>query len=132
MAEYSSVRAMASNLSLSEATVDTAADTNALAALKRATLDVQSSDPAVAQWLNDEHYAGGVISTAAKMNKRTELSGKGNPFNAVSRGNLVSRYNAWAAQFVQCLDAVASGGATAAQYLLQLTNFKADPVNNTP
>jgi hypothetical protein len=132
MTEYSSVRALAIDLFVTEATVDTVAITAALAALKQATLEVELSDPAVAQWLSDEHYAGGVISTAATMNKRAEVSGKGNPFNAVSRDDLVKRYNAWAAQFVQRLDAVESGSATAAQFLQQLAKFKVDPVSNTP
>lgn len=132
MTDFSSVRSLASDLSLSEASVDTPAITDDLAALKRATLEVNSTDPDVAQWLSDEHYAGGVIVTAATMNKRAELSGKGNPFNRVSRGDLIDRYNRWVGQFVDRLDAVQSGSATAAQYLPQLATFKADPVNNTP
>lgn len=132
MTDFSSVRSLASDLSLSEASVDTPAITDDLAALKRATLEVNSTDPDVAQWLSDEHHAGGVIATAAAMNKRAELSGKGNPFNRVSRGDLIDRYNRWAGQFVDRLDAVQSESATAAQYLPQLAKFKADPVNNTP
>jgi len=94
VADYSSVCSLASNLSLSEATVHTAAIIDDLAALKRATLEVESSDPAVAQWLSDEHNAGAVEATAATMNKRAELSGKGNPFNRQSRGTIIDRYNA--------------------------------------
>jgi hypothetical protein len=132
MTEFSSVRSLASDLSLSEATVDTAAITEDLAAFKRATLEVESTDPTVAEWLSDEHYAGGVMVTAATMNKRSELSGEANPFNRVSRGDIVDRYNRWAGQLVERLDAVENGSATAAQYLPQLAKFKADPVNNTP
>jgi len=132
MTDFSSVRSLASALSLSEATVDTAATTDDLAALKQATLEVESSDPALAQWLSDEHYAGGVYAVGATMNKRAEISGKGNKFNALSRGQLVDRYNRWAAEFVSRLDAVESGSATAAQYLPQLAKFKADPINTTP
>lgn len=132
MTDYSSVRSLASGLSLSEATVDTATITDDLAALKRATVEVDSTDAATVQWLNDEHYAGGVYAVAATMNKRAEISGKGNPFNRQSRGEIIDRYNHWAAQFVERIDAVESGRTTPAQYLPQLAKFKADPINSTP
>lgn len=132
MTDYSSVRSLASSLFLSEATVDTAAITDDLAALKRATLQVESTDSSVVQWLSDEHYAGGVYAVAALMNKRAEISGKGNPFNRQSRGEIIDRYNRWAGQLVERIDAVQSGSATPAQYLPRLAKFKADPINNTP
>lgn len=132
MTDLSSLRSLASALSLSEATVDTAATTDQHAAFKQATLEVEPSDPVLAQWLSDEHYAGGVYIAAATMNKRAEASGKGLPFNVVSRGQLVDRYNRWSAQLVSRLNAVENGSASPAQYLPQLAKFKADPVNTTP
>jgi hypothetical protein len=132
MTDLYSVRSIASSLSLSEETVDTGGVTDDLAALKRATLEVEPNDPDIAAWLSDEHYAGGVMATAATMNKRAELAGRGDPFNRLSRSSIIDRYNRWAGQFVDRLDAVQSGSATPAQYLPQLARFKADPVNNTP
>lgn len=132
MTIYPLVRSLANQLSLSEVSVDTSAIIDELAALKRATLEVASSDPVLAQWLSDEHNAGGVLATAATMNKRAELSGKGARFNRVSRSEIIDRYNRWAGQLVDRIDAVNSGNATPAQYLPQLAKFKADPVTNTP
>jgi hypothetical protein len=100
MTDLSEVRALAVDLSLTEAEVDTAEKVAAMADLKRATLAVASTDATLAQWLSEEHYAGGVLMTAATMNKRAEISGKGNAFNAVSRCELIARYNPWAAQLV--------------------------------
>jgi hypothetical protein len=130
--DFSSVRLAASELRLSEATVDTSAITNGLAELKRATLELDSHDRSVAQWLSDEHFAGGVLATAATMNKRAELSGKGNPFNRVSRSTLIDRYNSWATQLINRIDAVQDGSATPGHFACRLAQFKADPINNTP
>lgn len=84
------------------------------------------------QWLSDEHFVGGVINTAATMNKRSEIRGKGQQFNVLSREEIVRRYNTWAAQLVERIDAVQSGRATPAQYLDSLARFRADPIHNTP
>lgn len=131
MTDFSEVRALAADLSLTEAEVDTAGKVAAMAELKRSTLAVASTDANLAQWLSEEHYAGGVLMTAATMNKRAEISGKGNAFNAVSRGELIARYNRWAAQLVERIDAV-DGGAAPAQFLPQLARFRADPVHVLP
>jgi hypothetical protein len=48
------------------------------------------------------------MATAATMNKRAELLGKSDPFNRVSRGDIIDRYNRWAGQLVGRLDAVAN------------------------
>lgn len=132
MTDLSQVRALAANLSLTEAEVDTAAKVEAMAALKRASEAVDSADPQVATWLSEEHYAGGVYLTAATMNKRAELAGKGNKFDAVSRAELIARYNRWAAQLVDRIDIVEAGSATPAHFLPQLARFRADPVHVEP
>lgn len=131
MTDLSEVRALAANLSLTKAEVDTAEKVAAMAELKRATLAVASTDANLAQWLSEEHSAGGVLMTAATMNKRAEISGKGNAFNAVSRGELIARYNRWAAQLAERIEAVDSGAAPA-QFLPQLARFRADPVHVLP
>lgn len=132
MTDLSSVRALAAQLSLSESTVDTPAVTEALAALKVATLEVDSGDPALAEWLSAEHFSGGVLATAATMNKRGEAAGKGDPFARQPRAVLVERYNQWAARFIDRIDAVDGGRATPEQYLPQLNRFRDDPINNEP
>lgn len=132
MTDLTLVRSLASDLSLSEATVDTAAITDALAALKQAMLGVTATDPNVATWLSEEHFAGGVIAVAATMNKRAEGTGRGAQFNLQPRSQIIDRFNAWAAQFVERIDAVMSGRATAGQFLPTLAAFRADPINNAP
>lgn len=132
MTDLSEVRALASDLSLTEAEVDTAEKVAAMAELKRASEAVDSSDESLAKWLSDEHYAGGVYLTAATMNKRAEIAGKGNKFDAVSRGELIARYNRWAAQLVDRIDIVDAGSATPSQFLPQLARFRADPVHTEP
>ena len=132
MTDYSVVRSLASDLSLTEATVGTLAVTESLAAFKRATLELDSSDPFVGRWLSDEHFAGGVFATAATVNKRAELSSTGNAFDRVPRSEMVERFNRWAAQLVDRIDAVQNGTASPAQFLPQLAQFKSDPINNNP
>ncbi len=132
MTEHSEVRALAAGLSLTESEVDTAAKVEAMAELKRASLTVHSTDANLAKWLSDEHYAGGVYLTAATMNKRAEISGKGNTFNAVSRGELIARYNRWASQLVERIDRVEDGTAEPAQFLGQLARFREDPIHSEP
>jgi hypothetical protein len=75
---------------------------------------------------------GGVYLTAATMNKRAEMSGKGNAFNEVSRRELIDRYNRWASQLVERIDRVEEGTADPAHYLNQLARFRADPVHTEP
>lgn len=132
MTDISSVLAHARGLSLSEETVDTQGVTDALAALKRASLTASSGNGDVDKWLSQEHMAGGVFATAATMNKRAELSGKGDPFNRQSRSVLISRYNAWAAQFVGRLQAFERGNADVQGYIRQLDKFHSDPVIQNP
>lgn len=132
MTDLSGVRALAIELSLTEAEVDTAAKVEAMAELKRASVNVHPITADLAKWLSDEHYAGGVYLTAATMNKRAEISGKGNAFNAISRGELIARYNRWASQLVERIDRVGDGTAQPAQYLDQLARFRADPVHTEP
>lgn len=132
MTDLSGVRALAIELSLTEAEVDTAAKVEAMTQLKRASVHVHPTTADLATWLSDEHYAGDVYLTAATMNKRAEISGNGNAFNAISRGELIARYNRWASQLVERIDRVEDGTAQPAQYLDQLARFRADPVHTEP
>jgi hypothetical protein len=95
-------------------------------------LDASDGDEAVDSWLNHEHMAGGVLTTAATMNKRGEQSGKGGAFNRQSRATLIGRYNAWAEQFVARLEAFEAGRAKVPAYRAQLAAFHADPLRNEP
>ncbi|MFB8191348.1 hypothetical protein ACFC14_18675 [Microbacterium sp. NPDC055988] len=132
MTDLSEVRIVAAGLSLSESEVGTAAKVEAMAELKRASLAAHSDDASLAKWLSDEHYAGGVYLTAATMNKRAEISGKGDAFDAISRRELIARYNRWASQLVERLDRVEEGSAAPAQYLDQHARFRADPIHAEP
>lgn len=132
MTDLSAVRMLAAGLSLSEPEVGTAANVEALAELKRASLAVNSDDASLANWLSDEHYAGGVYLTAATMNKLAETSGKGNTFDAAPRGELITRYNRWASRLVERIDHIEEGSAAPAQYLDQHARFRADPVHTEP
>ena len=132
LTDLSEVRALAANLHLSDSEVGAAAKVDAMAEFKRASLNIASTDAELAKWLSDEHYAGGVYLTAATMNKRAELAGKGNPFDAVSRGELIARYNRWASQLVNRIDSVGNGTARPAQFLVQLARFRDDPIHAEP
>jgi hypothetical protein len=132
MTDLSNVLPLARNLSLSEGTVDTPEVIASLADLKTAMVSASSGDETVDRWLSQEHMAGGVLSTAATMNRRAELSGKGDPFNRQSRATLIDRYNAWASQLVERIEAVDAGHANVSAYLRQLAAFHADPLQNNP
>ncbi|MBD7958640.1 hypothetical protein H9651_13420 [Microbacterium sp. Sa4CUA7] len=132
MTDLSEVRALAAELSLSESEVDTAEKVAAMAELKRASLAVDSNDANLTNWLSDEHYAGGVYLTAATMNKRAEIAGKGNMFSALSRSELIARYNRWASQLVERVDRVEGGAAAPEEFLRELARFRDDPIHNEP
>ena len=132
MTDLTEVRAHAQHLTLSEATVDTPQVVESLAGLKRAMLAASTGDSQVDEWLSKEHMAGGVYSTAATMNKRAEQSGTGNRFDLLSRSTLIARYNAWAKQLIQRIDAYQAGRSDVPGYLARLTAFHADPVRNEP
>lgn len=119
-------------LTLSEATVDTPQALDSLRHLKDVTQAVDDDGAGLAEWLSDEHYAAGVLLTAATMNKRAAVSGIGNPFNRQSRATIISRFNAWAAQFADRIRAYQLGKADVPLYLARLSRFKEDPINNQP
>lgn len=132
MTDLSEVRALAQQLTLTEATVGTPEVVESLANLKRATLAASTNDSQVDEWLSKEHMAGGVYATAATMNKRAEQNGSGDRFDLLSRSTLIARYNAWAQQFTQRIDAYQAGRGDVPGYLARLVAFHADPVHNEP
>ncbi|MCR2761922.1 hypothetical protein NQ152_00190 [Microbacterium sp. zg.B48] len=132
MTDLSNVLTVARGLSLSEPTVGTPGAPKSLARLRTAMSASFDGDEAIRNWLSQEHMAGVVLSTAATMNKFAEVSGKGDPFNADSRSTLISRYNAWAAQLVDRIEAVEAGRGDLPAYTRQLAEFHADRLRNEP
>lgn len=132
MTDLSNVKSIAQNLKLSESAVDTPGVVSGLAALKREMIVASTGDVQIDEWLTKEHMAGGVLATAATMNKRAELKGSGNRFDAVSRSEIIARYNAWAQQLVGRIDTIHAGTGNVAAFITKLTAFHSDPVRNRP
>lgn len=132
MTDISQVLLLVRELSLTEASVDTEAVTDSLAALKQATLAASTGDADTDAWLSQEHTAGGMLATAAALNKRAEIAGKRGSFNPQTRATLVSLYNSWARQFESRLEAFQDGRANVPTYLRSLALFHADPLSHHP
>lgn len=132
MNNLTSVTRATADLFLSEATVDTAAPLQALRVLKDSINQDTLDGTELREWLDAEHFAGGVLLTAATMNKRAEVAGKGDPFNRVSRSELIQRFLAWASQLTARLEAVQNGTADLAAYRRKLAAFREDPVRRRP
>lgn len=127
MNDLSPVRAQIATVELAEEAVDTSQPVEALAELRR-VIDGLDLDPQVHTWLTEEHFAGGVLLTAATMNKRAEVSGKGNPFNRQSRAVLIGRFNRWARALEERTSACPDTSSIA-ELRRRLAAFREDPVN---